>query len=148
MWCSGRTRGKSRKKVGESSDSEEDHPKSKKKRKTITEERIDRVDDIVDELREKHSNTYTTLQYQVWAETILGERHQSLDMPPKGSFFQKKNCTMSPEKSNRQSTVITLIRAADLKSTYIKQIKELQSLLAIGAITDEDFERQKKKKKF
>jgi len=43
----------------------------------------------------------------------------------------------------RQPTVITPIKAAELKSTYIKLIRELHSLLE--AITETDFQRQKEK---
>lgn len=83
-------KGRSSKKTSENSDSEEDHP-AKKKRRNTTEERMDRVDDIVDELRVKHKSVYSTLQYRVWAETVVGGRHESLDSPPKGSFFLVRN---------------------------------------------------------
>ena len=110
----------------------------------MSEERVDRVDDIVDELQAKHKSLFTTLQYRVWAETVVGGRHESLDNPPKGSYFKKR--VQSPERSTseKQSTAITPIRAADLKSTYIKQIRELHALLDIGAITEADFQKQKK----
>ena len=40
-------------------------------------------------------------------------------------------------------TVLTPVRAAELKTTYISQIKALHSLFEAGAITDEDFKKQK-----
>ena len=140
LWCIGRK--KRSKKVSDSSDSEELRPKTKKKKRSACEERVDRVDDIVDELRVKHKTMFTNLQYRVWAETIVGGRHVSLTNPPKGSFFKKP--IHSPERTMENSSApITPVRAADLKSTYIKQIKELHSLVDIGAITQADFQKQK-----
>ena len=46
----------------------------------------------------------------------------------------------SPQRAvgDKPATVITPVRAADLKSTYIKH-----SLFEIGAITETDFKKQK-----
>ena len=142
LWCNGRTKRKTKKKqTSDSSDSEEDHVKPKKK-KNASKEREDRVDDVVDELRLKHQSKFSSLQYRVWAETVVCGRHVSLTCPPRGSYFNKH--TQSPEKTvNPSSSVVTPIKAADLKSTYIKQIKELHSLFEIGAITEADFQKQK-----
>ena len=103
-----------------------------------------RVDELVDELRDKHGESFSNLQYRVWAETVLGGHHKSLDKPPKGSYYKKRGAS-SPLRSvdNPPSTVITPIRAAELKTTYIKQINDLHSLMDIGAITKADFEKQK-----
>lgn len=140
LWCNGR-KNRSKKRTSDTSDCEEDNPR--KRKKSTCEERADRVDDIVDELRAKHKTVFTNLQYRVWAETVVGGRHESLNSPPKGSFFKKS--AHSPERTvEKLPTAITPIRAADLKSTYIKQIRELHSLLDIGAITEADFQKQKK----
>ena len=42
---------------------------------------MSRVDDITDNLREKHGHMYSNLQYCVWAETIVGGRHASMENP-------------------------------------------------------------------
>lgn len=44
---------------------------------------------------------------------------------------------------DKPPTTITPVRAAELRSTYIRQIKDLHSLLDIGAIAESDFEKQK-----
>lgn len=54
------------------------------KKKSKGEERVEKVDDLVDDLREKHGISCTNLQYRVWAETMVGGQHKSLDYPPKG----------------------------------------------------------------
>ena len=66
LWCNGRKK-RGRKNLSESSDSEEDcsSSRTKKKKKSACEERTDRVDDVVDELRAKHKTLFTNLQYRV-----------------------------------------------------------------------------------
>lgn len=91
---------------------------------------MDRIDDIVDELREKHKHTYNNLQYRVWAETMVAGRHDSLETPPRGSFFkrpkvlsahnsQDPSAHNSPVNMNKVPTAITPVKAAELKTIYI-----------------------------
>ena len=49
------------------------------------------------------------------------------------------NSSVNFESGN--PTVITPVKAAELKTIYISQIKELYSLLEVGAITDGDFQK-------
>ena len=107
----------------------------------------------MDELREKHGSKFTSLQYRVWSETIVAGRHQDLENPPRGSFFkgsrvrgdksEKSIPTAEASSPHKVSTALTPVRAAELKSTYIKQIRELHSLFEIGAIGSDDFQKQK-----
>ena len=64
-----------------------------------------------------------------------------MDNPPKGSYFKKSCSPVTLEKQTR--TVITPVKAAELKTMYISQVKEFHSLLKLGAITDSDFQKQK-----
>ena len=52
---------------------------------------------------------------------------------------------VSPTSSRYQSTSLSLIpgKTAQLRSTYIKQTKELHDLLEVGAITQEHFTKQR-----
>ena len=138
-----------------SSDSDNDQysQTAKKKRKTASEDKDSRVDDTVDKLREKHGTKWSTIQYRVWAETMVGGRHTSYDRPPTGAYFKQskgsQGTSTSPAVSGedqegaKSSAVMTPVKAAQLNSMYIKQIGELHSLLDLGAITSEDFLKQK-----
>ena len=42
----------------------------------------------------KHSDTYTPLQYKLWAEMYAKGGHNSLDDPPRASVF---NCKTKPQ---------------------------------------------------
>ena len=45
------------------------------------------VDDIVSKLIEKHGEKYTPVQLNGWAHMINTHKYESLDSPPKKSFF-------------------------------------------------------------
>jgi len=91
----------------ESSDEESDSEskgKSKKKRKSALEERKEHVEDVKSELREKHGDSYTPLQYTLWAEMICVGTHKSLDNPPQVQMFTGKR---KQKPDNEMSTVFT-----------------------------------------
>ena len=54
-----------------------------------------------------------------------------------------KSAGSSTPKHKSRSPIITPVRAAQLKTTYITQIKELHSLVEIGALTPEQYEDQR-----
>ena len=72
LWCNGSHRSTV------SSDSEEEEhcghlskPKRKKRgRVSALNEKNERVEKIVTELRAKHGNQYTSIQYRLWAEMV------------------------------------------------------------------------------
>ena len=157
LWCMGvsekRRRGKHGRDYSDSTsdcDSDDMHqrsrPKSKKK-KTKHEEKLERVDELVDELKLKHGTTYTSIQYRVWAETIEARSHSSLDSPPTGSFFKRQGRKLNPSTSTSTtpgtSSALTPQKVAQLRSTYIQQIKELHDLQTCGAITNDHFVKQR-----
>ena len=158
LWCDGVHLGKRTAPDDDSSDSEDEPPigskQSRKKKKSSFDLRLEQVDNLVDDLREIHGTKFSTIQYRVWAETIVGGSHTDRHNPPSGSFWRVKKKGSSPASSPttppRQTsgtstggTCITPVRAAELKSTYIKQIKELHSLTEVGALSASDFEKQK-----
>lgn len=91
--------------VEDSSGSEEESHKTKSrkgKRKSAYKERLEQVDDIVDDRREKHGNKFSSIKYRVWAETIISAgRHTDCEAPPRRSFWRKSNMKrLSPSKHN------------------------------------------------
>ena len=132
------------------SDSDED-AKLPHKRKKLSkyEQKLERVDQLVDDLKLKHGPTYNNIQYRVWAETIDAGRHSSVDSPPRGRFFnsqgRKDTSHSSPPRSQQANAelVLTPGKTAQLRSTYIQQIKDLHSLVDVGAISNEQFVKQR-----
>ena len=130
--------------------------KKKGKEAVKVSRKTERIDDMVDQLKQKHATVYTVVQYRVWAETVEAGRHDSLDNPPNGSFFKaqgrkssgKSSPTSTPEKAsspgcNSEQSTLTPSKVAGLRSTYIQQIKELHDLMEIGAIDNVLFIRQR-----
>ena len=120
------------------------HSRSKsKKKKTKHEEKLERVDELVDELKLKHGTTYTNIQYCVWAETIEAQNHSSTDNPPTRSFFKSHGRRSNPSPSTSAtpgtSGALTPQKVAQLRSMYIQQTKELHDLQTCGAITNDHF---------
>jgi hypothetical protein len=73
-------------------------------------------------------------------------QHSSVENPPTGRFFksQSKNKTGSSVSANADhEKCLTPSKVAQLRSTYIQQIKELHGLLDIGAITNDHFVKQR-----
>ena len=128
------------------SDSDEEPPekrqtsrsKQQKKKKSRQEEKLERVDDLIDELKEKHGTKYNAVQYRMWAETIDSGRHSSSEIPPRGSIFKSQG-----EKDADSGGSLTPSKVASLRSTYIQQIKDLHSLKEAGAISDDHFVKQR-----
>lgn len=104
-----------------------------------------------------------------------GQRHLTVEVtqariedPPHGSMFRRQTtskaqrrcqCSCSatatasiniissspPREDQAQGSSLTPKSAASLRSTYIKQIKELHELFDLDAISEADFRRQKEK---
>ena len=171
LWCMGLSAKKdvdSGKRTRDQTDSESDtdsdpgtrRPKRRKKstKKSRHEEKLERIDNIIGKLKTKHGSEFTDIQYRVWAESFDTRYHQSLDTPPQGSLFKaqgrkSKSSKSDPPRSTPDSppsagdpphdAELTPQKAAHLKSTYIQQIKELHSLQTVGAISNEDFIKQR-----
>lgn len=191
MWCECGMKPRASEKRKVDSDNELQHSEAAgdacssiaKKWKSSHEDKMARVQEIFDKLKNKHGGKYTGPQYRLWAEAIDVNQHSSLDEPHQGSFFSniqgrthgvKKSDTSDvlttavstlatslaaalqphsndnaarpstpPHHNHSSSSVITPIRAAELKTTYIAQIKELHSLAELGGITTHQYEEQR-----
>ena len=82
------------------SDSGSKRSKCKKKpvKKSRHEEKLERIDNIIDQLKAKHGSEYTDIQYRVWAESFDTRYHQSLDTPLKVPYSNLKEESLSLQK--------------------------------------------------
>ena len=58
----------------------------------------DKVDDTVEELKERHDDRYTPPQLRLWARMISAGHHESLDDPLRYQYLQE-----SHPRGNRKS---------------------------------------------
>ena len=148
---------------------DKDTSTKKRQKVSVLDERHERVQNLFDELKEKHGSAYSAPQYRLWAEAICSGAHTSTDSPPLGSMFRRQStskghsrshCSCSAtaiasvnlssstpreDQAHGSSTSLTPKSAASLRSAYIKQIKELHDLLDLDAISTADFQKQKEK---
>ena len=83
-----------------------DEATSTRAKKKKTQERDDRVQEIFDELKQVHSNKYTTMQLRIWAEMINGGIHLSTSDPPNTSMFNRAGGTAAiPSKKDQPAAV-------------------------------------------
>ena len=108
--------------------------------------RKEHVEEVKSELREKHGDSYTPLQYTLWVEMICVGTHESFDNTPQVQMFTGKR---KQKPDNEMSTVFTELaksvvkmsyrpkpvptlwwcsKLADLRSKYIHQMRTTQSL--------------------
>ena len=148
---------------------DKDTSTEKRRNVLVLDERHERVQNLFDELKEKHDSAYSTPQYRLRAEAICSGAHTSTDSPLLGSMFRRQstskgqsqshcscsataiasvNLSSSPpweDQAHGSSTSLTPKSAASLRSAYIKQIKELHELLDLDAISTADFQKQRKR---
>ena len=139
LWCMGKSQPSKR--VLELSDSESDEEVGIKSKPKQTQNILKNWNELT--IMSMNLNVSMVIQYRIWPETIDVGCHDSLENPPKGSFFksqgQKGNPRAStPPASSASSASVTeqATLIANLHSTYIQQIKELHSLLEIGPIME------------
>lgn len=97
LWCDGMISTKKKKQVC-NSDDEEGEPKRKKSK--VSTAREDKIDQLVSDLKTKHGNLYTPMQFRIWAEMIFGEVHTSHDEPPSNTMFTRAGSERKPPSSS------------------------------------------------
>ena len=66
-------------------------------------------------------------------------QHSNYNLPPKGCFIKAQSKGKAGVASGADEKSLTPSKVAQLRSTYIQQIKELHELIEVGAITNEHF---------
>lgn len=160
FWCTGRNKARGKKRVRENdSDSDENINLPPKKGRSSAEERSSRVHELKAQLREKHSSSYSGVQYSLWAEMIVAGTHQETESPPCVPMFGSKRPrgrssrlegtlndvagkianALSPTTSCDSSP----IKSANLRGKYLQQLKEMVNLRELGALTEDEYQENR-----
>ena len=96
LWCDGlrstsagskgKKRPHPRHRVSDSCD-ESDEETSKQKKKSKEEEKDDKIQKTIDDLKAKHGESFTPMQYRIWAEMTVSGLHKSYDSAPTNPIF-------------------------------------------------------------
>lgn len=95
-------------------------------------DRISEVEEIEEELKEKHLEKFTDMQYRAWANLVKMKKHASLDQAPDLPFWRgtskKNSCAVSPGKR------------VNLRGQCVDQLLKWHELLDKGAITKSEYD--------
>ena len=79
--------------------------KSRTRFESVYEKKMTKVEEIYENLCDKHSNEFKPEQLRAWANTIQQDKHSSLENPPVGRFFKSPNQNKSDSESSATATV-------------------------------------------
>lgn len=108
---------------------------SQSKRQNSFLDRMNEVDDIVSELKEKHGEKFTPVQLNCWAHMINTNKHDSLDIPPDKPFFGK---------SRKESVGVSPGKRISLRSECINQLDKWHQLKERGVISGDQYDELQK----
>ena len=120
-----------------------------KRRKTSNEDKAEQVAEIKAELKGIHGSKYNELQYRLWSEVVVSGMHTDMQKPPSYPMFGGPHKTPVKQHTDSQaspstSTAISLAsRTMELRGKCIAHIKELVELRDAGALTQEEFDKQR-----
>ena len=141
-------------------------PEMASKKRVDTQER---VQTLVNQLKDKHSTRYTPMQYRIWGELIVGGQHVSMDEAPDNSMFNRASGGTKNKPKDIQlpvaqalteaATALTSVLSPKLPTGHIqksspaklienrsglyKQLSELQALKSDGIFTEEEYASEK-----
>ena len=131
-------------------------------------ENKDNVQEILDELKQTHSNNYTAMQLRIWAEMINSGLHVSMDEAPNTSMFHRAGQGTTPRKKDQTvqmladvaTTIVTALspkvasgtgssgsspaRVIEHRSKRYKQLNELQDLHGSGVLNEDEYDHTEK----
>lgn len=96
---------------------------------------MNEVDSIVTELKNKHGERFTPVQYNCWAHMVNTQKHDSLDNPPDKPFFRKKT---------KDGVGVSPGKRISLRSECINQLDKWHQLKERGVISSDQYEQLQK----
>uniref|UniRef100_A0A1X7TNV0 Uncharacterized protein n=1 Tax=Amphimedon queenslandica TaxID=400682 RepID=A0A1X7TNV0_AMPQE len=135
LWCDGSVDNKV---VCIDSDSDSEPP-SKKQKVSSSVMKVQRVDKLAEELKERHGDKYSRVQCKLWAEAIDVQQHKSKDVPPNGPIWSNPKAKRKVSSPPKASTTVSPGRKIDLQEKLLKQIEMVHSIFEKGAITEEQY---------
>ena len=168
LWCDGLSNTKESRKRPRSDGVSVVNTKKKVPDKANKEQKVQQ---LVDSLKEKHLSDYTPMQFRIWAEMVASGMYCSMDNPPNTTMFtragsgtpsrKKDNVPVARALSDAATVIATALSpAVSTSSTHIiasnspakviesrsklyRQLNELQNLKQSGVLTDEEYCEEK-----
>ena len=117
LWCYGLT--------GTESESDEEAPATKHKKNkhsmaNSVEIKVDRIDALGNELKQKHGEKYSRVLYKLWAEVVDCKKHTSLEEPPLGSIWNKQHKDKSKKEGGMDQMATAFTSLANSVSAVLQ----------------------------
>ena len=119
----------------------------KRSRSAAHTDKIEEVRKILEELKEKHTGTYTEEKLRMWAHLIELGKHKSYSEPPDMPYFKKgtrqiaRPSTSDSSMTKATSTNVSPCKRVTLRTTCIEQMDKWHSLLEKGVITKQQYDQ-------
>ncbi len=97
-------------------------------------DRIAEVEEIEDELKEKHLDKFTDVQYRAWANLIKMKKHDSLDKAPNLPFWRGTSI------GKKETAAVSPGKRINLRGQCVDQLLKWHELLEKGAITQSQYD--------
>ena len=121
---------------------------------------------MIDDLESMHKDAYTSMQYRIWSEMIVGGLHKSTDtadtaptnplfLRAGGSYPKKKTATSSDTLTQAMADILSALKPGctptanpvvnspakiiDGRSKCYRQLSELKNLVESGLLTDKEY---------
>ena len=113
--------------------------------------KIQKVEEIAKDLKERHGDKYTSEQYNVWAHMIHMGKHDSRLIPPDKPFFRTSGTQQEQTRSPAsQAPVVNSLcvspgKRIGLRTECMEQLDKWYALLEKGVITTEQYEEHQQK---
>ena len=110
--------------------------------------KINEVEDIIKDLKQRHGEAFTVEQFSMWAHVVHIGKHVSREAPPNLPFFRRHKSATPPSTSGLPGTSSTEAvspgKRISLRSECMNQLDKWHSLLDRGIITQEQYEDMQK----
>ena len=168
LWCDTIQQSSEASKARQSSEASRDRSPPRKKSSRRDEKEKD-VDDLFQDLKDRHGSEYSGPQLRLWARMVSNGVHEDLDNPPhvpmiSGTALKRQkqeslaealtgaatafakvfNSPSSAQPSGVTPTVgLSPCKAADLRMKHLEQLRYLQQLMEDNIISESEFLEQK-----
>ena len=95
------------------------------------------LDDVFEELRKKHSKSYSIPLLRLWARVVTNGLHESMDKPPDLPQFK------SEMTSKNTAQTMSPCKVADTRTKYIEQLRQVKALFEENVLSNDEYEEQK-----
>ena len=110
-------------------------------------QKLQEVEKIVEELKEKHAASYNIKKLNAWAHLLHMGKHDSYETPPNLPYFGKGGDGMKDKRKSQKTQPVQISSSPSkrlgLRGECIEQLSKWHTLLEKGAISVQQYDELK-----